>query len=135
MPHIVVEHTNLPVNFRQLLLAINNALAKNHPGVFPVPGAIKSRAINVGDDYAIGIEGGENSICDESVQDSLKFIHTNIRILEGYTETQRCAITTTAKAVIEAFLKDHLNYEGEQVQVTVEIGEIYKAGFQKVVLE
>jgi len=127
MPHIVLEHTNLPINARELLLALNTALTQAYPEEFPVPEAIKSRAINVGEDYAIGINA--------DAQDSLKFIHTNIRILSNRPDEVRAGIAKTATKAINEYLAANLKYDGQNVQCTVEIGELWREGFSKVVYD
>jgi len=127
MPHIIVEHTNIKVDMRQLLLAINQSLVKAFPEEFPVPVAIKSRAINVGEDYCVGIDLEEQS--------TLAFIHCNVRILSNRPLEVRTGIAAAAKTAMEAFLTEYYKKEGKHTQITAECGELVRETFQKVVFD
>lgn len=127
MPHIIVEHTDLELEFPELLHAINKLLVKKFPEEFPDPVAIKSRAINVGENYCIGI--------DPDCQFTFAFIHTNVRILSGRPIEVRAAIAAAAKTAIEAFMKKNYVPDGKHTQITVECSELEKETFQKVILD
>lgn len=127
MPHIIVEHSDLKFDVVPFLLFINKTLCEKFPEEFPAPAAIKTRAVNVGNDYCIGINLEE--------QPTVKFIHTNIRILSGRPLEVRRAISEAVYTALQSYLQTNLDFKGLHVQCTVECGELVKETFFKHVFD
>eukprot|EP00461_Guttulinopsis_vulgaris_P009644 UN09715 len=99
MPHIIAQYSNnfnVEVQFATLLLQINKALVAAHPTVFPVPEAIKARAVPC-QDFAIGI--------DDDAQNNVGFIHISLALMPCDEET-RTALSTTIVQTAKAYLDD-----------------------------
>ena len=126
MPHIEIQHSDLSVNFRELLMLLVKHLSETFPTVIPAAEAVKARAINVHQDWAIGF--------DPQRQDQLGFAHTSVRVLAGQSEETLTAMGKLTNDVISAYMKEHLDYSGKTIQLTIEIGEIMLKPFHKTVL-